>query len=124
MPSSKARSAKQQDILSVAQKNFGYKELWRKTAEAVMRSLAEEGTEALYCHAGLKAEQQEQRQQVNKKRLRQMCEYADTGSCRREHLLRYFGDDFYGLCRNYDDCEAASLGLAIDLSMGTRRKVA
>ena len=70
------------------------------------------------------AEQQELRQEMNKERLRQMREYADTGSCRREHLLRYFGDDFHGPCRNCDNCEAASPGLAMDPSMGTRREVA
>ena len=70
------------------------------------------------------AEQQEQRQKMNKERLRQIREYADTGSCRREHLLRYFGDDFHGPCRNCDNCEAASPGLAMDPSMGTRREVA
>jgi ATP-dependent DNA helicase RecQ len=70
------------------------------------------------------AEQQEQRREMNKGRLRQMREYADANSCRREHLLHYFGDDFHGPCQNCDNCEAANPGIAVDASMGTRREVA
>ncbi|MBV9038933.1 MAG: RecQ family zinc-binding domain-containing protein, partial [Acidobacteriaceae bacterium] len=55
---------------------------------------------------------------------RQMREYADTSSCRREHLLRYFGDDFYGPCQNCDNCEAANPDIVVDASVGTRREVA
>ncbi|MDQ2842350.1 MAG: RecQ family zinc-binding domain-containing protein [Acidobacteriota bacterium] len=43
------------------------------------------------------AEEQEQRKKTKAERLRQMQEYVDTSSCRREHLLRYFGDAFRGL---------------------------
>jgi superfamily II DNA helicase RecQ len=34
--------------------------------------------------------------------------YAETRGCRREYLLRYFGDDFAGPCGNCDRCEAAA----------------
>ena len=40
------------------------------------------------------------------KLLKQMQEYAETRRCRRECLLRYFGDDYSGPCGNCDRCEA------------------
>lgn len=70
------------------------------------------------------AEEQERRREMKKQRLGQMQEYADTGSCRREHLLRYFGDDFAGPCNNCDNCEAAGKGITVDPAIGTRREVA
>ncbi len=42
------------------------------------------------------AAEQEKRSAMRLERLRQMQEYADTGTCRREYLLRYFGDSFTG----------------------------
>jgi ATP-dependent DNA helicase RecQ len=68
--------------------------------------------------------EQERRREKNGERLRQMQEYADTGACRREHLLRYFGDEFSGPCNNCDNCEAATPGIEVDPSVGTRREVA
>ena len=53
-----------------------------------------------------------------------MQEYADTSACRRELLLRYFGDEFTGPCNNCDNCEAATPGIKVDRSVGTRREVA
>jgi ATP-dependent DNA helicase RecQ len=70
------------------------------------------------------AEEQEHRKDIRKQRLRQMQEYADTIACRREHLLRYFGDNFSGPCNNCDNCEAAAPGINVDPSIGTRREVA
>lgn len=70
------------------------------------------------------AEEQEKRREMRQERLRQMQEYADIGTCRREYLLRYFGDDFTGPCHNCDNCEAASPGIKVDPSVGTRREVA
>jgi ATP-dependent DNA helicase RecQ len=70
------------------------------------------------------AEEQERRKEIRQERLRQMQEYADTSACRREHLLRYFGDDFTGPCNNCDNCEAATPGVKVDDSVGTRREVA
>jgi ATP-dependent DNA helicase RecQ len=70
------------------------------------------------------AEEQERRREMKRHRLRQMQEYADTSACRREHLLRYFGDDFTGPCNNCDNCEAAGQGIPVDPAIGTRREVA
>jgi ATP-dependent DNA helicase RecQ len=70
------------------------------------------------------AEEQGHRKEIRKERLRQIQEYADTSACRREHLLRYFGDDFTGPCNNCDNCEAATPGIKVDPSVGTRREVA
>lgn len=69
------------------------------------------------------AEEQDRRKEMKKERLRQLQEYADTGACRREHLLRYFGDDFTGPCGHCDNCEAAA-GMKVDPNVGTRREVA
>ena len=69
-------------------------------------------------------EEQERRREMKQERLRQMAEYANTSACRREHLLRYFGDDFTGPCKNCDNCEEAEPGLKVDPSVGTRREVA
>jgi superfamily II DNA helicase RecQ len=44
--------------------------------------------------ARVAAEEQEHRKDIRKERLRQMQEYADTSTCQREHLLRYFDDEF------------------------------
>ncbi|HEX3684022.1 MAG TPA: ATP-dependent DNA helicase RecQ [Bryobacteraceae bacterium] len=70
------------------------------------------------------AEEQERRRAMRKQRLDEMREYADTSACRREHLLRYFGDEFIGPCRNCDNCEAAAPEITVDPSVGTRREVA
>ena len=70
------------------------------------------------------AEEQEHRKDIRKERLRQMQEYADISACRREHLLRYFGDEFNAPCNNCDNCEAATPGIQVDPSVGTRREVA
>ncbi len=70
------------------------------------------------------AEEQERHKFLKQERLRQMQDYADLGSCRREYLLRYFGDDFCGPCLNCDNCEAAAPGIKVDPAVGTRREVA
>ncbi len=70
------------------------------------------------------AEQQEQRKERNKERLREMREYADTTTCRRELLLRYFGDDFTGPCQNCDNCERENPEAVVEAEGGTRREVA
>jgi ATP-dependent DNA helicase RecQ len=69
------------------------------------------------------AEQQEERKEHNKERLREMRDYADATTCRRELLLRYFGDDFTGPCKNCDNCERENPELAIEMEGGTRREV-
>jgi ATP-dependent DNA helicase RecQ len=69
-------------------------------------------------------EEQDHRREIKQERLRQMQKYADTSACRREHLLRYFGDNFTGPCNNCDNCEAGMPGIRVDPSVGTRREVA
>jgi ATP-dependent DNA helicase RecQ len=69
------------------------------------------------------AERQEERKEANKERLEEMRAYADTSDCRREHLLRYFGDTFTGPCHNCDNCEAEHPGIDVDPRVGVRREV-
>ena len=83
---------------------------------------AEEASVAEAAQAAV--EEQERRQKGKQERLRLMQEYADTGTCRRELLLRYFGDPFTGSCGSCDNCEAAAPGIRVDPSVGTRREVA
>lgn len=74
------------------------------------------------------AEEQLHRKEMKADRLRQMQEYADTSECRREYILRYFGDDFTGPCGNCDNCQAKGSqethDIQVDVSVGTRREVA
>src|SRR4051794_243156 len=70
------------------------------------------------------AEQQERRKDRNKERLQEMRDYADAKTCRRELLLRYFGDDFAGPCNSCDNCERESPEAVVELEGGTRREVA
>jgi ATP-dependent DNA helicase RecQ len=65
-------------------------------------------------------EQQEKHKAAKKERLEQMRAYADTTGCRREHLLRYFGDEFTGPCGNCDNCEAETY---VDPGLGVQREV-
>lgn len=58
--------------------------------------------------AGAAARQQEMLKQARGRRLEQMRSYAETRGCRREYLLRYFGEEFNGPCGNCDRCEAAA----------------
>jgi ATP-dependent DNA helicase RecQ len=44
--------------------------------------------------------------ELRRQRLEQMQQYSETRGCRREFLLRYFGDNFAGPCGNCDRCEA------------------
>lgn len=48
---------------------------------------------------------QQFQKELRKRRLQQMQQYAEWRSCRRERLLRYFGDDYAGPCGNCDRCE-------------------
>jgi ATP-dependent DNA helicase RecQ len=49
--------------------------------------------------------QQDFLKELRSKRLEQMRDYAETRGCRREYVLRYFGDDYSGPCGNCDRCE-------------------
>ena len=72
--------------------------LIRPTKEKTFAEVVEEATEhQLFL--------KEQRQ----KRLKQMQAYAEARTCRRECLLRYFGDDYSGPCGNCDRCEEAGM---------------
>ncbi len=44
--------------------------------------------------------------EVRKRRLEQMRQYSEGRTCRRQILLRYFGDEQAGPCGNCDRCEA------------------
>jgi ATP-dependent DNA helicase RecQ len=68
-------------------------------------------------------EQYTQRSQAAEERLEEMRSYANTSNCRREHLLRYFGDDFSGPCGNCDNCEATAPPAETSENLGTRREV-
>ena len=52
--------------------------------------------------------------EVRVKRLQQLQQYAETRGCRREYLLRYFGDNYTGPCGNCDRCEASGAVAATD----------
>ncbi|HEU4635252.1 MAG TPA: RecQ family ATP-dependent DNA helicase [Edaphobacter sp.] len=54
--------------------------------------------------AKIVAEFQKLQKETRKERLRQMQEYAECRTCRREYLLQYFGDNFQGPCGNCDRC--------------------
>ncbi len=62
-------------------------------------------------------EETEERREANRERLSQMRDYAEASVCRRETLLRYFGDSFRGPCGFCDVCQAE------DSAAGTRREV-
>ena len=51
------------------------------------------------------AGRQKLQKELRKQRLAKMQSYAEWRSCRREYLLRYFGDDYAGPCGNCDRCE-------------------
>ncbi len=55
------------------------------------------------------AAQQQKLKELRKQRLQQMQGYAEGRRCRRESLLRYFGDDYSGPCGNCDRCEQAGI---------------
>ncbi len=52
------------------------------------------------------AEAQENMRRYARSRVEMMRGYADTGDCRREYLLNYFGEGFDPPCGRCDTCEA------------------
>jgi ATP-dependent DNA helicase RecQ len=62
--------------------------------------------------------------EVRRERLEAMRSYADTTACRRELLLRYFGDNYAGPCVACDNCQAAAPpSESTEACGGTRREV-
>ena len=55
-------------------------------------------------------EAEEQHRSVEQSRLEMIRAYAETGGCRREYLLTYFGEPFQGPCGNCDNCLAGLAG--------------
>ncbi len=65
------------------------------------------------------AEMQDRLKQAQREKLEAMQRYAELTTCRREFLLRYFGDEFEGPCGNCDN-DAVVPGRS---GAGTRREV-
>jgi ATP-dependent DNA helicase RecQ len=53
-------------------------------------------------------ESAESRKRIDESRLAMMREYAETRGCRRQFVLRYFGDETAGPCGNCDTCDDGS----------------
>jgi ATP-dependent DNA helicase RecQ len=51
---------------------------------------------------------QEQRKDLDESRVAMMRGYAETGECRREYLLNYFGEPYAGPCGSCDNCRAGT----------------
>jgi ATP-dependent DNA helicase RecQ len=51
-------------------------------------------------------ERAEARKRIDESRIAMIRSYAETGQCRRQYLLAYFGDEEAGLCGNCDTCES------------------
>lgn len=77
----------------------------RKLATGQIRLESEQSAEEI---ADAALRQQEALKDLRIRRLEQMRGYAETRGCRREYLLRYFGDDYSGPCGNCDRCDAAA----------------
>ncbi|MFF1830063.1 RecQ family ATP-dependent DNA helicase [Paenarthrobacter sp. NPDC058040] len=60
----------------------------------------------------------EARQRVDQSRLTMMRGYAETGSCRRQFLLGYFGEELPEPCGNCDTCEDTEAPLAAAMNDG------
>jgi ATP-dependent DNA helicase RecQ len=60
---------------------------------------------------------QERMKRAKRERITQMQEYAEISTCRRQYLLRYFGDSFTGPCNNCDNDSG------VDPASGSRREV-
>ena len=71
--------------------------------------------------ARIAMEERELRRQAKRERLSQMRDYAETSVCRRQTLLRYFGDTFTGPCGFCDCCNGSEAEASRE--EGTRREV-
>lgn len=70
----------------------------------------------------LAGEAQQRVKEIRRARIGQIQQYAEISTCRREYLLRYFGDDFTGPCGNCDN-DLAEFDAGGASSAGTRREV-
>ena len=73
--------------------------------------------------AELAAKAQERMKAARRERIEQMQRYAELSTCRREYLLRYFGDDFTGPCGNCDNDQLPVASTGTENGAGTRREV-
>jgi ATP-dependent DNA helicase RecQ len=89
------------------------------TAEGVQLSGNLDTAEA----AELAAKAQERMKAARRERIEQMQRYAELSTCRREYLLRYFGDDFTGPCGNCDNDQESAGAASVENGAGTRREV-
>jgi ATP-dependent DNA helicase RecQ len=63
--------------------------------------------------ADLASMAQERLKAARRERIEKIQSYAETSSCRREFLLKYFGDDFTGPCGNCDNDQAPNTAPAV-----------
>jgi ATP-dependent DNA helicase RecQ len=68
-------------------------------------------------------QEEEAHRERNRRRLEQMQEYAELTTCRRQYLLRYFGDDLLHPCGNCDVCLNSMEQIVENSALGTRREV-
>ncbi|MEF2278921.1 RecQ family ATP-dependent DNA helicase [Deinococcus sp. YIM 134068] len=71
------------------------------------------------------AQAQEHRRAYDRSRLEMMRGYAETGGCRREYLLNYFGEGYPAPCGTCDRCAAGDVraagdGADLPFALGTR----
>jgi len=56
------------------------------------------------------AELDARRRQAVLSRIEAMRDYAELATCRRQYLLRYFGDEYDGACERCDNCQRLTDG--------------
>jgi len=68
------------------------------------------------------ADAQQRLKELKKERLQQMQHYAEMSTCRREFLIRYFGDTYTGPCGNCDNDSLVNQD-PVEAGIATRREV-
>lgn len=69
------------------------------------------------------AREHEAHQEQKSERIDQMQAYAETQGCRRQFLLRYFGEELAEPCQHCDNCLKRLDVIEADPARGTRREV-